>query len=515
MLRPMFSSRLVKWLAPLLPLALVIFLIRGPIRAQSGNPQSQALGDFESQTDIGQTLPGNTLYDPARGIYLVTGGGENMWERTDAFHYVWLRARGDVILTANVQLVGEGGVAHRKAGWVIRQTLDPDSPYVSAMLHGDGLTSLQYREKKGEITKEVRSTQTHPLAMRLQRDGDTFTLSAAMEGKPFETAGSAKVELKDPVYVGLAVCPHDAQTLESAVFSGVTLEGDQFYGRGVGHAMESDLEVISLDGKERRVVYRANHRFEAPNWSHDGNYLLFNQDGKIYTIPVNGGDPKVLNTGSATQCNNDHGLSPDGKSLAISTSPRGPSLIYIVPIEGGEPRQITPQGPSYWHGWSPDGKTLAFCGERNGNFDIYSIPEAGGKETRLTTADGLDDGPDYSPDGKYIYFNSERTGLMQIWRMRPDGSEQEQVTHDDHANWFAHPSPDGKWLVMITFDKNVKTHPPNQHVMLRLLELQDGQPKGEPRTLVKLFGGQGTINVPSWSPDSKHIAFVSYRLVDP
>jgi TolB protein len=504
--------------APLLPL-LLILSTHAPSRAQSAPADAQfaagAVGDFESQTDIGQTLPGSALYDAQRGIYLVTGGGANMWENTDAFHYVWMRARGELILTANVQLVGEGDVAHRKAGWVIRQSLDPDSPYVSAMLHGDGLTSLQYREKKGDITKEVRSKQVHPLALRLQREGDTFTLSAAMEGQPFQTAGSAKVELKDPVYIGLAVCSHDAQELQTAAFSSVNLEGGQFYGGGVSHRMESDLEVISVDGTARRTVYKAAHRFEAPNWSRDGNYLLFNQDGHIYTIPVKGGEPEMLDTGSATQCNNDHGLSPDGKYLAISNSPRGPSLIYVVPATGGEPRQITPQGPSYWHGWSPDGKTLAYCAERNGNFDIYSIPAAGGEETRLTTADGLDDGPDYSPDGKYIYFNSERSGLMQIWRMRPDGSAQEQVTRDDHSNWFAHPSPDGHWLVIITFDKNVKTHPPNKNVLLRLVELRDGQPVGEPRTLVKLFGGQGTINVPSWSPDSKQLAFVSYRLLNP
>jgi TolB protein len=508
------SSRMLAGTATLLALAaFVLFRIHAPVHAQVGN--AATLGDFESQSDVGPTIPGTASYDAAGGIYLVTGGGENMWQNTDAFHYVWVRARGEFALTANVQLVGEGGREHRKAGWVIRQTLDPDSPYVSAMLHGDGLTSLQYREKKGDITKEVRSALVHPLSLRLERQGDTFTLSAAMEGQPFQTAGSAKVELQDPVYVGLAVCSHDAQALETAVFSSVNLEGGQFYGQGVGHPMESNLEIISTDGKERRTVYGAKRRFEAPNWSRDGSYLIFNDNGRIYTISVNGGEPKALNTGSATSCNNDHGLSPDGKSLAISNSPQGPSLIYVVPITGGEPRQITPQGPSYWHGWSPDGKTLAFCGERNGNFDIYTVPAAGGTETRLTTAESLDDGPDYSPDGKFIYFNSERSGLMQIWRMRADGSDQVQVTHDDHANWFAHPSPDGKWLSMISFAKNVKTHPPNKHVMLRLLELRDGQPVGEPRVLARIFGGQGTINVPSWSPDSKYLAFVSYRLLNP
>ena len=273
--------------------------------------------------------------------------------------------------------------------------------------------------------------------------------------------------------------------------------------------MESRLEIISVDGTERRVVYHAEKRFEAPNWSRDGKFLLFNSGGRIFTVPVEGGEPRLLDTGSATRCNNDHGFSPDGQWLAISNSPRDSSMIYVLPAGGGEPKLITQFGPSYWHGWSPDGKTLAYCAERNGNFDIYTIPVEGGEERRLTDAPGLDDGPDYSPDGQYIYFNSERSGWMQIWRMRPDGTAQEQVTSDDYANWFAHPSPDGKWLVLISFDKQVKGHPPNKDVALRLMPAAGG----EPRVLAKIFGGQGTINVNSWSPDSKHLAFVSYRLL--
>jgi len=186
-------------------------------------------------------------------------------------------------------------------------------------------------------------------------------------------------------------------------------------------------------------------------------------------------------------------------------------LIYIVPITGGEPRLVTPLGPSYWHGWSPDGITLAYCAERGGNFDVYTIPVEGGQETRLTDAAGLDDGPDYSPDGKCIYFNSERTGLMQIWRMKSDGSGQEQVTNDGYADWFPHPSPDGKWLVFLSYDKSVKGHPANKDVALRIMPMA----AGKPRVLTKLFGGQGTINVPSWSPDSRGLAFVSYRVLVP
>jgi Tol biopolymer transport system component len=183
--------------------------------------------------------------------------------------------------------------------------------------------------------------------------------------------------------------------------------------------------------------------------------------------------------------------------------------VYVVPAQGGTPRLLTSKTPSYWHGWSPDGKTLAYVGQRDGEFDIYTMPVEGGPETRLTTAAGLDDGPDYTPDGRWIYFNSVRTGHMRIWRMRPDGSDQQQVTFDEpFGDWFPHPSPDGTWIVFVSFDASVEGHPPYKDVHLRLLALDD--PKATPRILFPLFGGQGTINVPSWSPDSRRFAFVSY-----
>jgi TolB protein len=286
------------------------------------------------------------------------------------------------------------------------------------------------------------------------------------------------------------------------------------WGRSSPPAMTlfSKLETIDIESKVRTVVYAAPEHFEAPNWTRDGAFFLFNQDGRLYRLPVIGGKPEVIDTGFAVRCNNDHGISPDSKLIAISDQSQDDhkSIVYTVPFGGGAPHRITQNSPSYWHGWSPDGSTLAFVGERNGDFDIYSIPAAGGTETRLTTAKGLDDGPEYSPDGKYIYFNSVRTGIMQIWRMRPDGSEQEQITHDDFNDWFPHISPDGKWMVILSYEKSVTGHPPNKDVTLRLMSREDGKIS----VLAKLFGGQGTINVPSWSPDSKRLAFVSYELKD-
>ena len=281
--------------------------------------------------------------------------------------------------------------------------------------------------------------------------------------------------------------------------------------------LEYSLETIAIDSAERNVVYHTRDHIEAPNWSRDGKFLLFNFKGGIYKLPITSDDkpaiqpgskPQLLDTGAAKKCNNDHGISFDGTQLAVSS--RGDdkkSLIYVLPINGGEARLVTPLSPSYWHGWSPDDKTLTYCAERNGNFDVYTIPTAGGDEKRLTTNPGLDDGPEYSPDGRFIYFNSERNGTMEIWRMKPDGSAQEPVVADEYRNWFPHLSPDGKWMVFISFGKDViaDEHPENRDVMLRLMPVAGG----EIRVLAKLFGGQGTLNVPSWSPDSKKLAFVS------
>jgi len=282
---------------------------------------------------------------------------------------------------------------------------------------------------------------------------------------------------------------------------------------GWSQAVVSRLEVLHVASGKRRVVYEAPVRFEAPNWSRDGKVLLFNQEGRLYEIPVSGGTPKLIDTGLADQCNNDHGYSPDGSQLAISHNDRatGKSLIYTVPSSGGTPRLVTPEGHSYWHGWSPDGRMVVYCAERNGEYDVYRISALGGVEERLTTTPGLDDGPEYSPDGRYIYFNSVRTGNMHLWRMNADGSNATQLTFDDQFNdWFPHPSPNGKHLIFISFGTDVEpgSHPPYKNVSLRLMPAKGGKVK----KLFDLFGGQGTINVPSWSPDSQYVAFVSYEL---
>jgi len=496
-----------------LTLTFLFLLTLGSLyQAGPASSRNSGMGLFEEHSDVGIVgKPGSVEYDAVKKTYLVAGGGENMWFATDALHYVWKKTSGDVSLAADIHWIGTGGNAHRKACLIIRQTLDPDSPYVDAVVHGDGLTSIQCREAQGETTTEVQSNVSAPQRIKIEKQGDYVFMSIAREGEPLHMAGgSFKLKLSEPFYIGLGVCAHDNNVLEKAVFSRVEMTSGRSKAPG-NPVLESTLEKVPIAG-DRRVVYHTRDHIEAPNWSRDGKYLLFNRDGRIYKLPVAGGEPQPLDTGFAVQCNNDHGFSPDGTQLAISDQSRGDnSLIYILPAAGGTPRRVTDLGPSYWHGWSPDGKTLAFCGERNGEFDIYTIPVGGGEEKRLTTAPGLDDGPDYSPDGQNIYFNSERTGTMQIWRMKTDGSLQQQVTSDQYNNWFAHPSPDGKWIVFLSYEPDVKGHPENKDVMLRLMPAGGG----EIRVLAKLFGGQGTINVPSWSPDSSTIAFVSYQLIHP
>ena len=278
----------------------------------------------------------------------------------------------------------------------------------------------------------------------------------------------------------------------------------------------SYIQLLDIATGKLDTLLSVSKHFEAPNW-HPDNYLILNSKGLLYTLDITSKKLAVLNTGTANECNNDHGISPDNKWLVVSHNDRGDtssksykSAIFILPIKGGEPRKITAEVPSYWHGWSPDGKTLAYCAERGGNYDVYTIGINGGPEQRLTLSEGLDDGPDYSPDGRYIYFNSYRTGHMQIWRMGADGSAPEQMTFDENSNWFPHPSPDGKWIAYIAYTSDQKqAHLFGKSVKLRLM---DPNTKVVKDITAEFYGGQGTINVPSWSPDSKRLAFVSYAV---
>ena len=483
----------------------------------------ESLGVFEGHSDVGTVLhPGSVVYDATLKTYTITGSGENMWLSKDAFQFLWKKASGDVALSADIRFPHRGGNPHRKAALLLRQSLAPDSVYADAVLHGVGLTALQLRPEPGAATAGFElnfdKISDAPTRLRIEKRGDHIAMFLSFHGEPMHPSGAAtRLHLEGPFYVGLGVCSHDPNVSETAIFSDVRIEplpptpppplANAF--------LYSTLQTIALDREARRamIVYTAKGYFEAPNWTRDGKSLIFDQGGHIMTVPLEGGTPQLIDVDPANGCNGSHGLSPDGKLLAIScTTPGAPgSRVYILPTEGGDPRMVTQNGSSYFHSWSPDGKTIAFTRPHPGGGDIWSISVNGGAETRLTTSTGISDDPDYSPDGQYIYFNSDRGGgSMQIWRMRADGSQPEQITFDERNNWTPHISPDGKWMVFLSYDKSVKGHPANQDISLRLMSLSDKSASN----LVDLIGGSGTINVPSWAPDSTHLAYVSYQFAE-
>ncbi len=520
-----------------LPLAasVVLAIIAGWPIEKIRAADAASLGLFTDQADIGKPSSigaGSVEYDPHEKVYTVSGGGENMWKTADHFHYVYKKVSGDIAIEAAIEFVGSSPTdstpdPHRKACLVIRQSLDSDAVYADAALHGNGLAALQWRDAKGAITQEVQSVADGPKRLRLEKRGNYVSMSIAGPGEKFQPAGgAAKIELTGDFYIGLAVCAHNSGRLEKAAFSNVEINDPA---AATGHTtLVNTLEIIDVKSKDRRAAYVATQptRVEAPNWfPDDSNTLFFNSNGKLYKLHaalpgasavVDRKTPEPVDLGNLTNINNDHGTSPDGKLMAISDQSQPvdggrPSRIYVVPLTGGAPRRITEQGPSYFHGWSPDGKTLAYCARRNKRFGIYRISLDGGAEERLTeSATGKDDGPEFSPDGEHIYFNSDRSGVMQIWRMKPDGSEPEQITKDADAEcWFPHIAPNGLQMVFLAYEKGAGDHPANKDVSLRLMDLKTRNVT----VLAKLFGGQGTINVASWSPNSKCVAFVSYQVV--
>lgn len=475
--------------------------------------QQSSIGIFDERTDIGNpAITGKVSYSNTTQEYTMEGAGKNMWARDDQFNFLWKKIKGDFIISATIRFVGTGVNPHRKIGIIARNSLAGNSAYADACVHGDILSSLQYRVNDTSNTDQVVLSTYHPVAIELQRSGNTFTFSAATAGEHYKSV-SKEIVLNDEVFAGIFLCSHEEGVVEKAVFSNVRIvipAANNF--RPYRDYIGSHIEIMDVKTGLRKVLHSAPNSLQAPNWTPDGKYLIYNSEGLLHKYELATGNISKLNTGFANQNNNDHVLSFDGKQMGIShhVGEKRVSTLFTLPVSGSEkPVQITnpDAGHSYLHSWTVDGKKLIFTGQRNNQFDIWSIDLATRKETALTNSVTLDDGPECSPDGKWIYFNSVRTGTMKIWRMKTDGSNQEQVTFDEYNDWFPHFSPDGKSIVYISFPKEIDPtdHPFYKSVYIKIMPAGGGIPKA----IAYVYGGQGTINVPSWSPDGKYIAFVS------
>ena len=493
--------------------------------------QMSPVGIFQNHADIGNPKnAGSVKYDESTQTYIISGSGYNIWFNRDEFQYGYKKINGDFILTADFEFTGEdsGATAHRKIGWMIRESMDADAASMNACAHFDGLTVLQWRSLKGAFMRdpedEIFYAKKFSRTIQLERKGKKMIMRMAHRFEPLQEVGSHEMpDMKDTVFAGIYICSHDSNTVAEARVWNVRIDkpiADDYHPNPlipttpVQTVLGCRLEIMNVSDGRRKVILESAGRFEAPNWMPDGKKLLYNEGGSLYKIPIEGGEPEKLNTGSANRNNNDHGISFDGKTLAISNHrdglPGGGSSVYILPLEGGEPKLLTQNTPSYWHGWNPNNKEVVYVAQRNGSriYNLYKMLVNGRNEIPLTAnTSGHVDGPEYSPDAKYIYYNANSTGTMQVWRMKPDGSGKEQITFDEYNSWFPHISPDGKWIVFISFpvDINPDAHPSYKRVMLRLMPASGGPLK----VIAYLYGGQGTINAPSWSPDSKFIAFVS------
>jgi len=478
------------------------------IAAQFQGPKT---GFFDQFTDVGSpSQAGSVVYSEPDQEYILTGSGKNIWFAEDNFSFLLKKMDGDFIIQAQLEFIGEGTDPHRKAGLMIRNGLSADAAHVSCVIHGDGLTALQYRKNKGEDMDELKFDVSGPQVIQLEKKGSVFSMSVAHFGEEYQKQ-TLEIPMEKGLHAGLFICSHNDEVLESARFSNVRIFGtapetlvpyEDYLG--------SLLEVMDVETGLRQILDGAPGSWQAPNWTPDGQTLIYNADGLLYNFDLLSRKSEVLPTDFGNRNNNDHVISFGGTQLAISHHAEeddGRSVVYTMPLEGGTPKRVTPLSPSYLHGWSTDDSYLVYTGGRDGVYNIYKIPVEGGEEEQLTHLTTLDDGPEYSPDGKYIYFNSARTGTMQVWRMDTDGGNQTQITFDEYQNWFPHISPDNNWMVIISYPPEVPAadHPFYKRVYLRLMSMEDMKP----RVIGYLYGGQGTINVPSWSPDSKKIAFVS------
>lgn len=473
--------------------------------------ETQALKQIMNPSNS-DSFRGNLSFDPTWRCFVLSDKATLLKRETFTAHYGAVPVSGPWILQADLGFTAPDPEA--AAGIHFQRSHDPESVFVTARFSGEGSASIAFRSEDNGPVQQIHCGGKHFESLQMELKDDRIILQGAHPGEEWQVLGSIRMQIPASGHVGLFVQHPDPANFLCAGFRNVRLTlpapaGFRPYKDYIG----SRLEILHLQGFTRETVFETPDGIEAPNWTPDGRSLIYNSKGLLFRFDLQTRTPSQIDTGFAIANNNDHGISPCGKWLALShhradRDPGADSSVYIVPIEGGIPKLVTDLSPSYWHAWSPDGTHLIYTGGRSGQYDIYTIPIEGGPETNLTNHPMLDDGADYSADGKWIYFNSLRTGTMQIWRMRPDGSEPEQITFDSFNDWFPHPSPDGKWIVFLSYSPDIPfgDHPYYRHVMIRIMTASGGAP----RVIARLYGGQGTINVPSWAPDSRSLAFVSH-----
>jgi hypothetical protein len=523
--------------------------ISTPAAAPAPAAASTPVGLFESHGDYGITpTAGNSVFDAGKKTYAITGGGNNLWAKVDAFQFAWKKLSGDFSFSADIDFMPNTSATpdvHRKACLMVRQTLDADSPYIDAARHGNGLTALQFRDDKGGITREVQSNIIGPTHLRLDKHGDSFTLFVGSAGADAKYTGcSYTMKFTEPFYLGLAVSAHNAKdtslNLETVAFSNVELKTDlpattpKLYST-IETQVSSVVNATQSQTTDRTVQYVTEGSVEGPVWLPENSGIIFSSGGKLMRLPIRvpargrrgggaaaapapilgptsptaAGDPVVIDTGTLTAISRVHGLTPDGKQIIFVDHPQGtprpPANTYLVPLPGGTPKLLTPNTGA-GSTLSPDGKTFVY--DMDTTPDIFTISTDGSAPaTRLTNNMGKNYGPQFSHDGKFIFFCSDRSGTMQIWKMKSDGSEPAQLTNDDNNNWFPHLSSNDGSVLFVTYPKTVTGDMANSDVQIRRLNLGTGALDQMGRVV------GGPASAPSWSPNNMQITFVSYRMV--